>query len=109
MIDSDWLNDDRAGNPQCYLVPWNDPRSRQRAFLPRRTWYLRDGSHRADRVAWYSVGAFYARIVADIPVDCRRKLFYGALAQFVGSQRCAHWTDEERHEALQLARQAAGF
>jgi hypothetical protein len=52
------------------------------------------------------VGAFYASILGDIPEEQRRGLYYGALAQFVTSERCREWSDEERREALRLAREA---
>jgi len=40
------------------------------------------------------------------PEEHRRHLYYGALAQFVTSERCKDWSDEERREALRLARGA---
>jgi hypothetical protein len=51
---------------------------------------------------------FFSTLLGDIPVEQRRKLYYGALAQFVNSTRCAHWTDEDRLEALRLAGEALG-
>jgi hypothetical protein len=106
MIDLDWLNDERTADPADYLIPWNALKSRRRAFLAGWTWYLEEGAHRDDRVAWYAVGAFYASILGDIPEEQRRELYYGALAQFVTSERCREWSDEERQDALRLAREA---
>ena len=47
--------------------------------------------------------------LGDIPEEKRRKLYYAALAEFLKSQKCAEWTDEQRREALRLARLAPGF
>ena len=109
MIDVAWLEDDREYRTESYLIPWNDPHSRQRAFLAGWTLFLNEKTYEKDVLHWYTVGAYYASILGDVPEAKRRKLYYAALAEFLKSQKCAEWTDEQRREALRLARLAPGF
>ena len=109
MIDVTWFNDGRADRPEKYLIPWNDSQSRQRAFLAGWTRYLGDGSYEKETLHWFTVGAYYASVFGDIPESQRRKLYYAALAEFLKSQKCMDWMDDQRLEALHLARLAPGF
>ncbi len=109
MITVAWLNDERNNNPVVYLSEWNADESRQKAFLTGWTRFLKEGAYEKKALHWQTVGAYYASVFGDIEEDKRRKLYYSALAEFVKSQRCAGWDDEQRRQALFLARQAPGF
>ncbi|MFW6184345.1 MAG: hypothetical protein ACOC8X_11160 [Chloroflexota bacterium] len=39
----------------------------------------------------------------DISMHERRLVFLGMLVAYVNGDKCAHWTDEQRTEALQIA------
>ncbi len=109
MIEIAGLNDDREEDPDKYLIDWNDKHSRQTAFLRGWTIFLNDGEYNKVLLHWQTVGAYYASILGDIDIAQRRKLYYAALAEYVKSVRCSHWSEGQRQEALRRARQAPGF
>jgi hypothetical protein len=109
MVDVAWLREDRTGDPKKYLVAWNDPESRQRAFLGGWTSYLEHGHLETEVLHWRTVGAFYGSVLGNVAEDVRRQLYFACLAEYVKSTRCRHWTDEEREKALALAAEAPGL
>lgn len=109
MIDIAWLNDERSDDPEEYLIDWNDKKSRMRAFLAGWGQFLTgDYSYsQISELTWHAVGAYYASVLGDIEVAKRRWIYYAALAEYIKSDRCFHWTDEQRQKALRRARQGA--
>lgn len=109
MIEVKWLNDGRSSKPDDYLIPWNDDKSRQKAFLSGWQLFLNEGSYKKNVLHWFTVGAYFASVLGDLPRPERRMIYYASLAEYLKSQKCSHWSDEQRYEALQLAREAPDF
>ena len=53
-------------------------------------------------VSWVALGAVYAEILDEVPVDQRKQVYRLLLSQFLKSNIVKHWSDAERQEALRL-------
>ena len=109
MIQVNWQNDDRDNMPGRYTTDWEVDKGRLSAFLRGWTNWAKYGEHPQDVLHWQTMGALYAstfgsqEAAKQVPVDVRCELYHVALLAYVNSQRCAHWTDEQRKEALRLS------
>jgi len=104
MIKINWSNDDRHPNPQKYLVdPDSSKESRWRAFTRGWTRFVNHkGRPESDKVTWVETGMFCASVLGDLDQERRRLIYKVLLAQFLTSDRTAHWTDAQREKALSL-------
>lgn len=109
MIQINWQNDNRDPMPAKYTTDWHVDKGRLSAFLRGWTNWVKYGHHPQDVLHWQTMGALYAstfgsREKADQILEVVRcELYHVALLAYVHSQRCAHWTDEQRAEALRLS------
>ena len=111
MLEVAWDRDDRANTPDKYTSQWDDNKGRLSAFLGGWTDWTENNRYRKDILHWRTVGAQYAstfgsrEAARQIPEVVRCELYHMALIEYVKSQRCAGWTDEQRRRAIQLSRE----
>ena len=110
MIEVEWNNEGRADQPDTYILQWHDNKGRLTAFLGGWTDWTENNRYGKDTLHWRTVGAQYASAFGSredarqIPEVVRCGLYHLALIDYVKSQRCAHWSDEQRKQAVQLSR-----
>lgn len=109
MIEVAWNNEGRADRPNKYTINWDDNKGRLSAFLGGWTDWTENNRYRTDQFHWRTVGAQYAstfgsrEAAREIRLVVRCELYHVALIEYVKSQRCADWTDEQREEAVRLS------
>lgn len=109
MIEVAWNNEGRADKPDKYTFQWDDNKGRLSAFLGGWTDWTEHDRYRRDKFHWRTVGAQFAstfgsrEVASQIPEVVRCELYHVALTEYVKSQRCADWTDEQREQAIRLS------
>lgn len=76
-----------------------DTKSRMIAFIG--SW--KDESKREGENTWSHIGVYCGeRFGRNLKKQERRLVYLGLLVAYINSDRCAHWTNEQREQALHI-------